>query len=122
MYESEMTELKKNNPFASYDLQYSCAVIGEREVGIIILRFLVIPSSCRRLGFGTRFMVDICKFADDINSILMLSPTMDLGATSINRLKKFYKRFGFVENSGKRKMYELPLLKMYRLPRNMKDA
>jgi predicted GNAT family N-acyltransferase len=67
-------------------------------------------------------MVDICKFADDINSILMLSPTMDLGATSINRLKKFYKRFGFVENSGKRKMYELPLLKMYRLPRNMKDA
>lgn len=55
----------------------------------------------KQQGLGTEFMEDLCKFADSWNLQIRLSPSVGLGATSVNRLKKFYKRFGFKENKGK---------------------
>lgn len=51
-------------------------------------------------GYGTRFMQEICDWADlnDIN--LCLTPSNSFGS-HLGRLKKFYKRFGFIENKGK---------------------
>ena len=52
-------------------------------------------------GDGTKFMNDLCEWADKNNKILILSPDTAFGASSRTRLIKFYRRFGFVENKGK---------------------
>ena len=55
----------------------------------------------RNSGNGTKFMEDFIKNADNNGWILVLTPDTSFGASSILRLKKFYKRFGFKENKGK---------------------
>lgn len=53
------------------------------------------------MGNGTDFMSDLCEWADKNGKTITLTPSDDFGATSVGRLTKFYKRFGFVENKGK---------------------
>lgn len=67
-------------------------------------------------GTGTKVMEEICSYADSKNLTIILTPSTDFGATSVSRLKEFYKRFGFVENSGKNKIFGI-FEKMYRLPK-----
>ena len=55
----------------------------------------------RNQGNGTRFMDDLTKEADGNNWTLALTPDASFGATSVRRLKDFYKRFGFKENKGR---------------------
>ena len=52
-------------------------------------------------GNGTRFMNDLIKVADQKGWILVLTPDASLGGSSVSRLKRFYKRFGFKENKGR---------------------
>ena len=52
---------------------------------------------------GTKAMQDIVDYADQTGQRITLTPTKDFGATSVSRLEKFYKQFGFKENSGKNK-------------------
>ena len=52
-------------------------------------------------GAGTRFMNELTAEADKNGWTLALTPDDTFGATSVNRLKKFYKRFGFKENKGR---------------------
>ena len=52
-------------------------------------------------GYGGKFMEDLIKIADKNGWILSLTPDTSYGATSIGRLKKFYKKYGFVSNKGK---------------------
>ena len=52
-------------------------------------------------GNGTRFMNDLARLADEKGWTLALTPDDSFGATSVKRLKDFYKRFGFVENRGR---------------------
>ena len=52
-------------------------------------------------GNGTRFMEDLTKNADANGWILALTPDTTYGGTSVARLKKFYKRFGFKDNKGR---------------------
>ena len=49
-------------------------------------------------GAGTRFMTDLARMADRNGWTLALTPSKEFGATSVKRLKDFYKRFGFKEN------------------------
>lgn len=51
-------------------------------------------------GYGTKFMKDLCYWCDLNNKTLVLTPSNDFGS-NLRRLKKFYKRFGLVENKGK---------------------
>jgi hypothetical protein len=51
--------------------------------------------------------------------VVTLTPSTDYGASSVSRLKKFYKQFGFVENKGRNKDYEISEA-MYRLPKASK--
>ena len=46
-------------------------------------------------------MEDLCYWCDLNNKTLVLTPSNDFGS-HLGRLKKFYKRFGFVENKGKK--------------------
>lgn len=53
-------------------------------------------------GDGTRLMELVCKWADENGRTLTLTPSDNMGATSVARLVKFYRRFGFVENKGRK--------------------
>ena len=60
----------------------------------IILSKIVIDKQNRGMGIGTNVMEDICKFADNNNLRIALTPSSDFGGTK-SRLLGFYKNFGF---------------------------
>jgi len=69
--------------------------------GTLQLNDLVVPKEARSSGVGSRFMNDLTDFADSQGRTVTLTPDKSYGATSVGRLKDFYKRFGFVENKGR---------------------
>ena len=69
-------------------------------------------------GYGTKLMKDICEYADKNNKIIILTPSDEFGG-NVKRLIEFYKRFDFVENKGKNKVFEI-FERMYRNPRGSK--
>jgi len=80
----------------------------------LTLSRIVVPKSLRSNGVGSIVMVEITKWADRNSKIIKLSPSKDFGGNK-SRLFDFYKRFGFIENKGKNKDYEI-FETMYRLP------
>ena len=52
-------------------------------------------------GYGGKFMDYLTTLADKNKWVLSLTPDTTYGGSSIGRLKKFYKRYGFVPNKGK---------------------
>jgi len=79
---------------------------------------IVIVKSGRGMGLGTKFMEDLIRFADSKKLQIRLSPSSEYGASSVARLKDFYKRFGFVENAGRNKDFSISDT-MYRPARNL---
>ena len=77
---------------------------------------IIVDKDKRKEGLGTQFMTDLCNYADHLGLQIRLSPSADFGATSVTRLKEFYKRFGFVENKGKNKDFTFTQT-MYRNPK-----
>jgi hypothetical protein len=74
----------------------------------------------RRQGIGSQVMQAIVDEADRVGASLVLTPSTDMGATSIGRLAKFYKRFGFEANYGRRRDYTTQAT-MIRLPQPRED-
>lgn len=64
----------------------------------LVLERIIIPKELRNNGYGTKILNDICKYSDKKNKPIFLTPDTSFGATSISRLKKFYKSFGFKKN------------------------
>ena len=91
--------------------------IFETENEIKLSKIIV---SERNMGVGTSVMNDLTNYADINNKVITLTPSKDFGATSVNRLKTFYKRFGFVENKGRNKDFSYRD-SMYRLPQISQD-
>lgn len=73
---------------------------------VVTLSRIVIPEDGRQSGRGTEVMQEITKWADESGKKLALTPSADFGGNK-TRLVGFYKRFGFVENKGKNKDYEV---------------
>lgn len=71
--------------------------------GVLTLSRIVVPKGQRGAGIGTKAMEELTALADRSGQRIELTPSDDFGATSVNRLKEFYKRFGFVENKGRNK-------------------
>ena len=67
----------------------------------IYLALIVVNEDDQYAGNGTGFMEDLCEWADSRGKTITLTPSDDYGASSVSRLIKFYKRFGFVANKGK---------------------
>jgi GNAT superfamily N-acetyltransferase len=66
-------------------------------------------------GWGTKIMNDICQFADNKKMAIALIPATDsINPSGLRRLVRFYKRFGFIENSGNSTFDDMS---MYRLPK-----
>ena len=81
----------------------------------IELSRIIVPKEKRGEGIGSKFMSDLIAHADKHEKRIDLSPSKDFGASSIDRLKTFYKKHGFVENKGKHKDYSISH-SMYRHP------
>lgn len=62
----------------------------------------MIPKKERGKGIGDKVMNELLSFADKHNYIISLHPTSDYGG-KVSRLEKFYKRYGFIKNSGRNK-------------------
>jgi GNAT superfamily N-acetyltransferase len=81
----------------------------------INLSRIVVPKEMRGQGVGSQVMQDIVQYADDVKKPVTLTPSSDFGG-NVNRLKDFYKQFGFVENKGKNKDFST-MDSMYRNPK-----
>lgn len=69
----------------------------------LVLWMLVVPGGARSKGLGTEAMERLVAYADARGNRILLTPSSDIGATSRARLVRFYKRFGFHENKGRRR-------------------
>lgn len=76
---------------------------------------IVVEKRLRGQGLGTKALEDLTHLADEHGMLMTLSPSTDFGASSKERLKRFYRRFGFVSNKGRHKDFTLHD-SMYRLP------
>jgi len=81
--------------------------------GAAIIDRLFVEKEHRGKGLATHFLKQICFVADSENYILLITPSNFQGS-NVNRLIKFYKRFGFVKRKG---LFELPTSAMMRLPK-----
>lgn len=79
----------------------------------IKLHNIVLNESSRGQGIGQAFLDDLIEYADREGKIITLTPTREHG--TYERLKKWYKRNGFVENKGRHTDFRLSDT-MYRLP------
>lgn len=89
--------------------------------GNLKLHTLIVDRASQRTGIGTEAMQALVRFADEHGKRIVLSPAQpsdQLGTTSRSRLVKFYRRFGFIENTGRRadpsvseSMYREPTLR-----------
>ena len=74
---------------------------------IITLSKIEVPKNQRGQGIGSKAMRDLSDYADETGNVIALSPSTDFGASSVGRLKEFYKKFGFVENKGPNKDFTI---------------
>ncbi len=82
------------------------ASVSAHEAGdLITLNKITLPSESRNSGTGTKAMQALIDYADANGKHIALTPSADFGG-STSRLKDFYKRFGFIENKGKNKVYQ----------------
>jgi predicted GNAT family acetyltransferase/cell fate (sporulation/competence/biofilm development) regulator YmcA (YheA/YmcA/DUF963 family) len=83
-----------------------------------------VPKEKRKQGIGSAIMNEIVSFADKNGLRLVLTTaTKDpyVGTTSSGRLKKFYKRFDFVENKGKDYSISENMFRMPKQPKKLLD-
>ena len=85
----------------------------------IVIDSLIVPKEQRKRGIGSQIMQELTDYADQVGKRIELSTGEKgyQGGTSRNRLIKFYKRFGLVQNRGRNKdsrtsntMYREPML------------
>ena len=123
--EQEVTkeELTKTTSLKTISEKYpdvTIDVFEDKKNKILNLGRIIVPEGSRGEGIGTRSMQDLVDYADENNLKFTLTPSKEFGATSVTRLKKFYKQFGFVENKGKNRDFSHKE-SMYRAP-ELKDA
>lgn len=97
---------------ADYD-GLKLGLTGEGKV--VTLSRIVLPASERNSGTGTEIMQRITDWADQNGKTVALTPSSDFGGTK-SRLNDFYKRFGFIENKGSNRDFEISET-MYREPK-----
>lgn len=83
----------------------------------ITLSRITLPKEGRGQGAGTAVMQRVAEWADQNGKTIGLTPSGDFGGSK-SRLPGFYKRFGFVENKGKNRDFEVSE-SMYRKSRQI---
>jgi len=86
----------------------------------IELHSIIVNKEEQGSGTGSKVMQELIAYADANGKIVVLDPDLldkQHGTTSQSRLRKFYKRFGFIDNKGRNKNYEFRNL-MIRYPQS----
>ncbi len=81
------------------------------------LSSIVIPKHLRGQGKGTEVMNKVIEYSEEVNKPIYLTPDTNFGGTSINRLKRFYRRFGFTKNTDQEVSHS-----MVRYPKEMNKS
>lgn len=81
------------------------------------LSSIVIPKHLRGQGKGTEVMNKVIEYSEEVNKPIYLTPDTNFGGTSINRLKRFYRRFGFTKNTDQEVSHS-----MVRYPKGMNES
>lgn len=92
------------------ELRLRSLEMHENKQGDLVLGLIVVPEGSRNSGTGSAAIQRIVDYADRLGKRLILSTSAkdpSLGTTSSSRLKRFYKRFGFVENKGRNKDFSV---------------
>jgi GNAT superfamily N-acetyltransferase len=87
---------------------------------IIDLSAIHVDKANQKQGAGTGAMNDLADYADEHGLTIVLVPGVKdtgQGTTSRSRLVKFYKRFGFIENKGRKMDFAIGGGKMVRYPK-----
>lgn len=92
------------------------SVVLSRRGRAVTLGQLVVKPTVRGTGMGSSFMEALIMEADKEGLILALTPDTCYGASSLARLQRFYRRFGFRKNAG-RNINFLVNESMLRLPK-----
>ena len=82
------------------------------------LSSIIVNKDEQGAGTGSKVMQELIAYADANEKIIVLDPGLldkRHGTTSQSRLRKFYKKFGFIDNKGRNKNYEFRNL-MIRYP------
>ena len=111
---SESEDLNKISDYAN-NKNVKLSVQHNKNLNSLNLSQMVVPKEHRGKGIGSDIMNRLKSHADSKGMRITLSPSTDFGASSVNRLKKFYKKHGFIENKGKNKDYTISD-SMYRNP------
>lgn len=80
-------------------------VIIDEDTMITEIKLIRINKDAQNQGIGSKVMKDLTDLADEHDMVLSLTPEGSFGVSK-SVLVKFYKKFGFVDNSGKNKYYE----------------
>lgn len=91
-------------------------VVLFRRGRVVTLGQLVVEPAMRGTGIGSSFMDALVREADKEGLIVALTPDTCYGASSLARLRRFYRRFGFRKNTG-RNINFLVNESMLRLPK-----
>jgi GNAT superfamily N-acetyltransferase len=67
----------------------------------IVVSWIIVPPDKRCEGIGTAVMRRLMDFADEHGVGIALTPDKTYGASSLGRLRKFYKGLGFKDNVGR---------------------
>jgi len=87
---------------------------------MVELSAIHVEKANQKQGAGTGAMTDLAQYADEHGFTIVLTPGVKdtgQGTTSRSRLIKFYKRFGFIENKGRKMDFAIGGGKMVRYPR-----
>jgi hypothetical protein len=90
--------------------------------GAFEISSIIVNKDDQKAGTGTAVMQELIAYADQNDKIVVLDPALkdkNHGTSSQSRLRKFYKRFGFIENKGRNKNYEFRNI-MIRYPQSKK--
>lgn len=79
------------------------------------LNLIRVNEKARGKGLAKEFMQKFIKLGDQHGVIIFLTPSDSFGS-NVNKLKLFYKSFGFVDNKGKNKDYRF-MASMIRYPK-----
>lgn len=74
---------------------------------LITVSKIVVNKNERGQGKGSEAMRLITDHADKHKKRIALTPSTDFGASSVSRLKNFYKSHGFLENKGRNKDFSI---------------
>lgn len=85
---------------SKYDIQLSMSDSG----GGIVINKIVVPEDAQGSGIGSSVMEEIISYADERGLAIALTPDDTYGG-DVRRLEEFYKRFGFIPNTGRNKDY-----------------